>query len=375
MVFVEGDLIQDEAKFLTDHSHSFKGLYERGGTAGRELSSNIDKAIHVTKFVEGCFVLSAAAFLLPKSLGTLCVISTILILGFMASKLLVLLLSALVGKYDNKSYGRSLLYWSYWPGWILCLSFVAACAGGITGHYIFTHSFQTYQEIGNLKPYMDIDPSIVPGKQIQDAGAIEFTQSTRLDTQQAGCFMGGGHTYCVAPIVKTGHVSEDIAESPRHGSYDYFAVGVDCCSCSTSTFQCGDFRDDDAHGGIRSVDAQSRPFFRLAVDAWASNYRKTSKHPLFFEWVRSPVDYWRKTRDQTLIMLGTAFAGSLIVAFGLALTLCRILQVLKARNVAVPDNTPSPPQGFERLWSRFLPEMLQQYRDQVSEALYGSTAR
>ena len=78
--------------------------------------------------------------------------------------------------------------------------------------------------------YHGIDPSVVPGSQIQDAGAVDFV-AAGVDSEHGGCFMNAGTTYCVAPIVTNGTIHHSVGGAPRYGSFDYFAVGVDCCSC------------------------------------------------------------------------------------------------------------------------------------------------
>ena len=72
---------------------------------------------------------------------------------------------------------------------------------------------------------------MVPGSQIQDAGAVDFVSTAGVDSEHGGCFMNAGTTYCVAPIVTNGTIHHSIGGAPRYGSFDYFAVGVDCCSC------------------------------------------------------------------------------------------------------------------------------------------------
>ena len=83
--------------------------------------------------------------------------------------------------------------------------------------------------LGQTQAYHGIDPSVVPGSQIQDSGAVDFV-SAGVDSEHGGCFMNAGTTYCVAPIVANGTIHHSVGGAPRYGSFDYFAVGVDCCS-------------------------------------------------------------------------------------------------------------------------------------------------
>ena len=65
---------------------------------------------------------------------------------------------------------------------------------------------------------------------------------------------------------------------------------------------------------------------RLAVESWSSSYRKTSTHPLFFEWVESPMAHWKKLRQS--FWKGLAFSALLFSAatFALSFTLARLQQ-------------------------------------------------
>eukprot|EP00913_Durusdinium_trenchii_P001338 g1236.t1 len=286
MILKEGLLEEDEARYLASYNHSFKGLiHGKPPKRGFEHGGNLRRACDCTWPVVVTFVLSLAAFLLPRWLAALCVVVIVGILCRLKGSLGVLLLSVLVGKIHKNHHERAVIYYR---------------------HHLWEHYWQQYSEVSLLKAYRGIDPSVVPGTQIQDAGAVDFVSSAGIDSEHAG---NAGRTYCIAPIVTNGTMLHNIGGAPRYGSYDYFAVGVDCCSCPDINFRCGAWRHPWAEGGIRSTDLEARPFYRLAVEAWASSYRKTAAHPLFFEWVESP--------------------------------------------------------GFETAWERWLPEMMESYKESM----------
>ncbi|CAJ1336522.1 unnamed protein product [Effrenium voratum] len=383
MVIKEGYLEEDEKRFLSSYNHSLKGLlHGKPPRPGFEAGGNVRRALDCTLPVVVAFAASLASFLLPRIATLGCVAVVVYILGSLKCSLGVLLLSVLVGKIHQNHHERAVIYYSWFPCWKLVLSMAACVLGGFCGHHLWENYWQQYQEVSLLKAYRGIDPGVVPGRQIQDAGAVDFARSAGVDTEHAGCFMHAGRTYCVAPIVTNGTIQHDIGNAPRYGSYDYFAVGVDCCSCPDLDFRCGPVAHPWAEGGIRSTDLEARPFFRLAVEAWASSFRKTASHPLFFEWVESPVKHWKNLRHnfwkRLVLVLLLAVGGT----FAFALTLARLQQALVAHQLASPLQVPGPPEGFGDAWRRFLPEMLASYKEQqlratsiadTPESLYGAT--
>jgi len=77
-------------------------------------------------------------------------------------------------------------------------------------------------------------------------------------------------------------------------SYDFWAVGKDCCDLQSdqggfAEFKCGQYDNPHARGGIRVVRDEDRAFFRLAVQQAQSAYQIKAIHPLFFHWVADPV--------------------------------------------------------------------------------------
>mmetsp|Transcript_42319 Transcript_42319/g.78825 ORF Transcript_42319/g.78825 Transcript_42319/m.78825 type:complete len:396 (-) Transcript_42319:64-1251(-) len=385
-MFLKKDCLLDEdgQRYLNAHNYSFKGLLHGSRPKkGWEPSSNVARACDCTFVVVTTFVASTSAFLLPRPLALLCLLTAGYIIGKLACSMFILILSVLVGKIHANQHERAVIYWSWFPCWKFVLCCLTCVVGGLTGHHLWENYWEQYSEVSLLKAYRGIDPSVVPGSQIQDAGAVDFVSSAGVDSEHAGCFMNAGTTYCVAPIVTNGTVQHSIGGAPRFGSFDYFAVGVDCCSCPDIDFRCGAWKHPLAEGGIRSTDLEARPFFRLAVDSWASTYRKTSSHPLFFEWVESPVAHWKNLRHRFLKRLLLAFALSVGVVLAFTLTLARLLQALVVHGIASPLNVPAPPEGFETAWARFLPDMLECYKEtqlqqhapsfaESPESLYGA---
>merc|ERR1719502_2175601 len=86
--------------------------------------------------------------------------------------------------------------------------------------------------------------------------------------------------YCVAPI------STGDAKLPN---YDFWVVGVNCCS-KPHEFNCGDAGNFRANSGLRSLNNENHPFYRLAVQQAEAAYDITATHPVFFYWTQDPLD-------------------------------------------------------------------------------------
>eukprot|EP00415_Alexandrium_ostenfeldii_P004754 UN4754 len=121
------------------------------------------------------------------------------------------------------------------------------------------------------------------GKEIMDAGRVQFIDGARLDLNRSMGFKNQD-TYCVAPIT-TSFPHGD----PPLTVYDFWAVGKDCCSGNAGDFKCGDWEDAKARGGVRVVRDEDRAFYRLAVQQAQSVFKVKAIHPLFFHWVKDPV--------------------------------------------------------------------------------------
>merc|ERR1719487_3180586 len=87
-------------------------------------------------------------------------------------------------------------------------------------------------------------------------------------------------TYCVAPIV--------INQTRNASSFDFWAVGLNCCSGRPGDFNCGEYNNPHASSGLRVMRDDQREFYRLAVKQAEAAYDLKAKHPLFFYWMEDP---------------------------------------------------------------------------------------
>jgi hypothetical protein len=169
--------------------------------------------------------------------------------------------------------------WHVFAGFTVLLATVMA---SMIGEAIFCKFMRPYYDLLNLNEYSAVNPGKWTGEMAADAGRIYFADGTQLDVKRS---MGFRHKqmYCVAPI-------DLIPGTPKMERYDFWAVGINCCSGPTGEFECVD--PDNTHrprSGLRSLDMEAREFYRLAVQQAEAAYGLNSPHPIFVQWVQDPV--------------------------------------------------------------------------------------
>lgn len=167
------------------------------------------------------------------------------------------------------------------PSWFLFAAValtLALISAFVFGDMNYFYNTMIFHDLENLNTYPDIDPSKHKGEEIMDAGRIFFTEGSKLDFEKGMSFKNLD-VYCVAPVVN---------EGKKHATYDFWAVGVNCCSGIQSHFRCGEFGNEHARAGLRLMRDEQRPYFRLAVQQAEATYNIKAEHPLFFEWMQDP---------------------------------------------------------------------------------------
>lgn len=182
--------------------------------------------------------------------------------------------------------GEASLAGGSWIIFLVVSCLAAVFSGVIAGNYNFWTSAELFYDITALNSYNAVDPTRMRGQELMDAGRALFVPGTHLDLTRSMGFKNMD-TYCVAPI--TGGT---VAGNPPLASYDFWAVGKDCCSSSATggDFRCGQYDNANARGGLRLMRDEDRAFFRLAVQQAESAYQIKATHPLFFNWVEDPIE-------------------------------------------------------------------------------------
>eukprot|EP00442_Polarella_glacialis_P047022 CAMPEP_0115091196 /NCGR_PEP_ID=MMETSP0227-20121206/25942_1 /TAXON_ID=89957 /ORGANISM="Polarella glacialis, Strain CCMP 1383" /LENGTH=352 /DNA_ID=CAMNT_0002482609 /DNA_START=122 /DNA_END=1180 /DNA_ORIENTATION=- len=208
--------------------------------------------------------------------------------GFLIAVALVFVLSLGCMAVD-KTYRRLRGDATQEPTWFVFL--FASCALALVaalffGQNNFQVNLQPYYDIANLNSYLNVDPVGARGAEYMDAGRIVFSEGAKLDVSRSMGFKSK-ETYCVAPVTSGG----DGSNASQLMVYDFWAIGTDCCAGSQGgDFRCGSYLDRRARGGLRLMNDEMRPFFRLAVQQAEAAYNIKAVHPIFLYWMPNPVE-------------------------------------------------------------------------------------
>jgi len=163
----------------------------------------------------------------------------------------------------------------------------------VGGNYNYKLNMRPYYDQLSLNLYPNVDPEVYEGEQLMDAGQINFKVGSRLNLKLSYGFRNGD-VFCIAPIV--GPIGEE-GNHTKQRRYDFWAVGLNCCSGHTQDFQCGEYNNPQAHRGLRLLRDDQRSYFRLAVKEAEAAYNIHAPFPVFMEWMTNPQNEVMAYRD------------------------------------------------------------------------------
>jgi len=203
------------------------------------------------------------------------------------------------------------------PKWYTFVFVTAAIAwtfAYIFGNTNFLTNIQPYMDIMNLNIYYAVNPSTHSGQQLMDAGRVQFIPGTRLETSRSMGFKNLD-TYCVAPITFGASPNTTNGEFPV---FDFWAIGLNCCSGHLPDFACGEYANPNARFGLRLMKDDQRAFFRLAVQQAEASYNIRAEHPVFMYWMSDPMPEIMAYQDSGykfwLIGIGAYAAFQIVLA-------------------------------------------------------------
>jgi len=249
-----------------------------------------------------------AAFVIPVVL--FCVILSVMSLELHYQHPLVAYSIVFLGLLLVLSFG--VLWWSRrgqeasgelprtWYRFLFFACLIAWILAMLMGDYNYHMNAIPFYDAKNLNLYSQVDPRWMSGDQLMDAGTVIFAEGARVDINKSYAFKNHD-VYCVAPVT---FGNDELT------SYDFWAVGVNCCSGNQKDFNCGDVNMPNAASGFRLMQDEQRAFFRLAVQQAEAAYMIRADHPLFFNWVQDPVGMIEKfdeAAEKFVVMAGSAF--------------------------------------------------------------------
>lgn len=166
---------------------------------------------------------------------------------------------------------------TWWLFFLFGSSLLAVVGAAVVSDLNFWDNMQPYYDLQSLATYSDINPNKNSGRQMMDAGVVEFIKGSKLDRGKAYMFQHL-ENYCVTPVTVG---DETLA------SYDFWAVGLNCCNFNFShvvDYKCGPYKSPTARMGVRLMSENRRDFYRLAVQQAEAKYRINAKNPIFFHW-------------------------------------------------------------------------------------------
>lgn len=353
----------EQQRLLKSNSHGFGQLTSSGRPAPLEFLQLLTLPLLIFGFTVFCLC-SSLRYQNEAVLDHVLLYGVILLLAVPTVTLLVFVVGIVLSRQRTLVSWPAVVYWGYWPFWKAALCWAALYASCQLGNHVWSAYLLPSMQLADMQVYKNIDPAEVSGVRLQDAGVVDFSQSTGVDRTKGSCLRNGA-VYCIAPIV----VGGEFNTSKTSGVQDLFMAGKDCCSCSGETvgeFRCGDWSKPISAtgyakqiGGLRVVNQVDADFYRLAAQDWSATFQKEVNHAIFFDWVDGPALTLEESRTHGQRVLAGAVLLAPLALMAAALALRGGFAYLRYTGNAVPTGAPIPVgTGLpEKVNQHLLPEM------------------
>jgi hypothetical protein len=204
-----------------------------------------------------------------------------------------------------------------WWSFIFFSSAILLALGLLSGHINYRMHTRRYYDYMSLRKDVDVDPAVSHGQQEMDAGQIDFKKGTTVDTSLTGVYHKTA-SWCVAPLTSYNR-------STQLGAYDFWAVGMDCCTPMGNSdhqgyFSCGPkFGEDSSPSGVRVLDAGEIVGYTLAVQQASAQHGIQSRHPIFLYMTKHPWEQIKVYAERGLLWAEItgliAFLGQCIMVY------------------------------------------------------------
>lgn len=221
----------------------------------------------------------------------------------------------------GRSYGYSDPTW--WRSSCLLMT-IAVGSASFLGDYNYHKNMLPYYSYSALESYPQVDVGHELGVNLLDAGRVYFSSTAQI-LQEKSWHFKDGTLYCVAPIASTNGMAKD--------TYDFWAVGTNCCSEVAADFRCGEFSNARARAGLRLMDSATLPFYRLAVNQATAQFGVHATTPLFFTWTQDPLNDIQQLLDAGFALFQfSALASLAFLVFAVVLLSFRFAMIGRSKD-------------------------------------------
>jgi len=240
--------------------------------------------------------------------------------------LIILIIVGWIGAFGMAVYARRQMADPQWFSYFALITAIAIIYGLIHGLVIYNLHNEGYFAITDLKRIDGVNPATDKGQNMMDGGVFTFVEGSRVDPTRSWHFKQG-ILYCVAPIIGS-------PVQPETLGYDFWAVGKDCCSVSSSDFRCGDAVNPASRTAVRVLGSSDMQMYKLAVEQTEALYNIQSPHPIFFQWyenAQAEIDSWSNAGFNSFLRHCAFFF--VVCLFGMTLFSCKYSYIGRGESV------------------------------------------